>query len=337
MRKLYFLIYLFIQQLVLSEILKIEHLKKYFTKKGMFEAKSNTVRATDDVSFSIKKGEVFVLAGESGSGKSTIAKLILKSIEADSGKIFFEDQEIDNQKENLTKIRMNCQMIHQDPYDSINPRMKITDIVSEPLEIHKVGNKEDKDKRVIEVLREVKLEPAEEIMKRYPHMLSGGQRQRVVLARALALKPKIILADEPVSMLDVSIRAEMLELMQELQKKYNISFIYITHDLATARYFGQRIGILYMGKIVEIGPINQVLVKPRHPYTQALIDAISEPNPDNLHKERKIRINEPIEIDVYQGCRFRARCPYAIDKCVEEPELDMVGDKHYSACFVKLD
>jgi len=337
MRKLYFLIYLFIQQLLLSEILKVEHLKKYFIKKGMFGAKSNTVRATDDVSFSIKKGEVFVLAGESGSGKSTIAKLILKSIEADSGKIFFEDQEIDNQKENLTKIRMNCQMIHQDPYDSINPRMKIRDIVSEPLEIHKVGNKEDRVKRVVEVLREVKLEPAEEIMKRYPHMLSGGQRQRVVLARALALKPKIILADEPVSMLDVSIRAEMLELMQELQKKYNISFIYITHDLATARYFGQRIGILYMGKIVEIGPINQVLVKPRHPYTQALIDAISEPNPDNLHKERKIRINEPIEIDVYQGCRFRARCPYAIDKCVEEPELDMVGDKHYSACFVKLD
>jgi peptide/nickel transport system ATP-binding protein len=313
----------------LDEILRVEHLKKYFTKKGMFGTKSVTVRAADDVSFSLKKGEVFVLAGESGSGKSTIAKLILKSIQSDSGKIFFEDQEIDNDKENLAKIRMNCQMIHQDPYDSINPRMKIGDIVSEPLEIHKIGNKEDRTKRVIEVLHEVKLEPAEDIVKRYPHMLSGGQRQRVVLARALALKPKVILADEPVSMLDVSIRAEMLELMQELQKKYNISFIYITHDLATARYFGQRIGILYMGKIVEIGPINQVLVKPRHPYTQALIDAISEPNPENLHKERKIRINDPIDIDVYQGCRFRARCPYAIEKCVEEPI--------YSACFVKLD
>ena len=321
----------------MSEILKVEHLKKYFTKKGMFGAKSNTVRATDDVSFSVKKGEVFVLAGESGSGKSTIAKLILKSIELDSGKIFFEGQEIDNQKENLAKIRMNCQMIHQDPYDSINPRMKIGDIVSEPLEIHKVGNKEDRKKRVIEVLQEVKLEPAEDIVKRYPHMLSGGQRQRVVLARALALKPKIILADEPVSMLDVSIRAEMLELMQELQKKYNISFIYITHDLATARYFGQRIGILYMGKIVEIGPINQVLVRPRHPYTQALIDAISEPNPDNLHRERKIRINESTGIDAYHGCRFRDRCPYVIDKCVEEPELKMTGDEHYSACFVELD
>jgi len=303
----------------------------------MFGKKSVTVRATDDVSFSLKKGEVFVLAGESGSGKSTIAKLILKSIESDSGKIFFENQEIDNDKENLAKIRMNCQMIHQDPYDSINPRMKIGDIVSEPLEIHKIGNKEDRIKRVIEVLHEVKLEPAEDIAKKYPHMLSGGQRQRVVLARALALKPKVILADEPVSMLDVSIRAEMLELMQELQKKYNISFIYITHDLATARYFGQRIGILYMGKIVEIGPINQVLVKPRHPYTQALMDAISEPDPDNLHRERKIRINDPQDIDVYEGCRFRARCPYAIEKCIEEPTLEENNAEHYSACFVKLD
>lgn len=321
----------------MDEILRVEHLKKYFTKKGMFGTKSVTVRATDDVSFSLKKGEVFVLAGESGSGKSTIARLILKSIQSDSGKIFFEDQEIDDDKENLAKIRMNCQMIHQDPYDSINPRMKVEDIVSEPLEIHKIGNKEDRTKRVIEVLHEVKLEPAEDIVKKYPHMLSGGQRQRVVLARALALKPKVILADEPVSMLDVSIRAEMLELMQELQKKYNISFIYITHDLATARYFGQRIGILYMGKIVEIGPINQVLVKPRHPYTQALIDAISEPNPDNLHKEREIRINDPLDIDVYQGCRFRARCPYAIEKCIEEPTLEKNNAEHYSACFVKLD
>jgi len=303
----------------------------------MFGSKSTTVRATDDVTFSLKKGEVFVLAGESGSGKSTIAKLILKSIELDSGKIFFEDQEIDNKKENLAKIRMNCQMIHQDPYDSINPRMKIGDIVSEPLEIHKMGNKEDRRKRVIEVLQEVKLEPAEDMVKKYPHMLSGGQRQRVVLARALALKPKVILADEPVSMLDVSIRAEMLELMRELQQKYNISFVYITHDLATARYFGQRIGILYMGKMVEVGPIDKVLLKPKHPYTQALIDAISEPNPENLHKERKIRISEPSDIDVFQGCRFRARCPYSIDRCTEEPKLKMMDEGHYSACFVELD
>ena len=320
-----------------EEILKVEHLKKYFTKKGLFSSKTTTVRAVDDVSFSLKKGEVFVLAGESGSGKSTIAKLILKSIESDSGKIFFEDQEINNEQKNLKKIRMNCQMIHQDPYDSINPRMRIGNIVSEPLEIHNVGNKDERFRRVIEVLHEVKLEPAEEMVKKYPHTLSGGQRQRVVLARALALRPKLIIADEPVSMLDVSIRAEMLELMQELQKKYSISFIYITHDLATARYFGQRIGILYLGKIVEMGPIDQVLTSPKHPYTQALIDAISEPDPENLHREKKIRINEPSDVDVYQGCRFRARCPYVIEKCKEEPNLEKVDDEHYAACYVKLD
>jgi len=320
----------------LSEILKIEHLKKYYVKKKMFSSKSSIVKAADDVTFSIKKGEVFVLAGESGSGKTTIAKLILKSIQADSGKIIFEDQEIDNQKKNLQKIRMNCQMIHQDPYDSINPRMKIGDIVSEPLEIHNTGNKQQRMKRVIEVLQEVKLEPAEEIIKKYPHMLSGGQRQRVVLARALALKPKIILADEPVSMLDVSIRAEMLELMKELQTKYNISFIYITHDLATAKYFGQRIAILYLGKIVETGPINQVLENPKHPYTQALIDAISEPDPENLHKEKRIRIKEAQETGNFKGCRFKARCLYAIEKCSVEPELQKVGQEHYSACYVKI-
>ena len=156
------------------------------------------------------------------------------------------------------------------------------------------------------------------------------------MARALSLKPKIILADEPVSMLDVSIRAEMLELMQELQKKYNISFIYITHDLATARYFGQRIGILYMGKIVEMGPINQVLVNPKHPYTQALMDAISEPDPENLHRDKKIRINEPTDVDVYQGCRFRARCPYVIEKCKVEPKLKTVGEEHLTACYVEF-
>jgi len=321
---------------LLDEILRIEHLEKYFIKKGIFGKQSDEVRATDNVSFSVKKGEVFVLAGESGSGKSTIAKLILRSIQPDSGKIFFESQEIDDNPDNLQKIRMGCQMIHQDPYDSINPRMKIGDIVSEPLEVHNIGDKNERKNRVIEVLHEVKLEPVEEIIKKYPHMLSGGQRQRVVLARALSLKPKVILADEPVSMLDVSIRAEMLELMHELQKKYNISFIYITHDLATARYFGQRIGILYLGKIVEIGPIDQVLLSPKHPYTQALIDAISEPNPDNIHKEKRIRINEPTKIDILQGCRFRNRCPYVIDKCDTEPDLEKIGGEHFSACHVKI-
>jgi len=301
----------------------------------MFGSKTSIVKAVEDVSFSLHNDEVLVIAGESGSGKSTIAKLILGAIIPDSGKVIFQGKEIQNNTNSLMKIRMNCQMVHQDPYDSINPRMKVRDIVSEPLEIHNIGHGSEREKIVLDTLREVKLEPTEEIANKYPHMLSGGQRQRVVLARALVLRPKIIIADEPVSMLDVSIRAEVLELMKNIQKKNNISFIYITHDLATARYFGDRIIILYLGKIMEFGPINQVLLEPRHPYTQALIDAISDPDPDNLYQEKIIRINEPLDIDFYSGCRFLARCPYAIKKCKDVPMLE-TRDGRNVACFVDI-
>jgi len=320
----------------MSDILQVEHLKRYFIKKSLFSSKKSVVKAADDVSFTLKEGEVFVLAGESGSGKSTIARLILKAIEADSGKIIFDGDVIGDDSASLEKIRMQCQMVQQDPYDSINPRMKVFDIISEPLEIHKVGSKAEKYKRVLDVLREVRLEPADEIATKYPHQLSGGQRQRIVLARALVLKPKVIIADEPVSMLDVSVRAEVLELMKELQKKHNISYVYITHDLATARHFGNRIAILYLGKIVEMGSIDDVLLSPRHPYTQALIDALSAPDPDNLKKDKKIRINDALDIDVYSGCRFRARCPYAIEECKAEPPLEAKHGRDV-ACFVEIE
>jgi peptide/nickel transport system ATP-binding protein len=301
----------------------------------MFGSKTSVVKAVEDVSFSLHNDEVLVIAGESGSGKSTIAKLILRAITPDSGKVIFQGEEIKDDSKSLMKIRMHCQMVHQDPYDSINPRMKVKDIVSEPLEIHNIGNSLERRKIVLDALREVKLEPSEEIANKYPHMLSGGQRQRVVLARALVLRPKIIIADEPVSMLDVSIRGEILELMKNIQKKNNISFIYITHDLTTARYFGQRIIILYLGKIMEFGSTDRVLLEPRHPYTQALIDAISEPDPNNLYKKKIIRINDPLDIDFYSGCRFLARCPYAIKKCGDVPPLE-TRDGRNVACFVDI-
>jgi peptide/nickel transport system ATP-binding protein len=320
----------------MEEILSVNNLKKYFIKKGLSGASKEITRVADGISFSIKNGETLVLAGESGSGKTTIARMILRAIEPDSGTINFEGQEITNQQDSLRKIRLGCQMVHQDPYASINPRMTVLDIVREPLDIHSIGNKKERKELVFQALRQVNLEPVEEISAKYPHMLSGGQRQRVAIARAIVTKPKVVIADEPVSMLDVSVRIGVLELMKKLQESLKISFLYITHDLATANYIGNRIAILYLGKIVEMGPINEVLSGPRHPYTQALIDSISHPDPENLKRDKMIRINEPSDIDVYQGCRFRARCPYAIEKCKQEPSLEEISKDRYAACFVKI-
>ena len=319
----------------MNEVLSVVNLSKTFTKKNFFGSKTSTVRAVEDVTFTLHDNETLVIAGESGSGKTTIAKLILGAIRPDSGKIIFDGNEITDDDVSLRKIRMHCQMVHQDPYDSINPRMRVTDIISEPLEIHNIGNDSERKKIVLDAIREVKLEPAEEIAHKFPHMLSGGQRQRVILARALVLRPKVIIADEPVSMLDVSIRAEILALMKQIQENNSISFIYITHDLVTAKYFGQKMIILYLGKIMEEGIINDILAKPKHPYTQALIDAIPEPDPNNLYKERKIRINDPTNVDVYSGCRFRARCPYVIEKCKDVPALLEKNDRRF-ACFVDI-
>ena len=272
----------------MNEILRVEGLTKNFTKKGLLQRKSHTITAVNNVTFSLEDDEILAIAGQSGSGKSTIAKLILRAIEPDSGNIVFEGDIVTSNSSALRKLRMECQMVYQDPYDSINPRMRISDIISEPLEIHKIGTKESRHEMVLDALRQVRLEPVESVAKKYPHMLSGGQRQRTVIARALVVKPRVIIADEPVSMLDVSIRAEILELMNEIHKKNKISFIYITHDLATAKYFANRIIILYQGKIVEIGNANDVLTKPEHPYTRALIEAISEPDPENLYRDKKI-------------------------------------------------
>lgn len=270
----------------MTNVLQVEHLSKTFVRKSLFK-KAAVVNAVDDVSFDLVEGEVLVIAGESGSGKSTIAKIILGAIEADTGIIKLDNNTISYDKESRRRIQKSCQMVHQDPYDSINPRMRIQDIVTESLQIHHIGDGRSRKRLAAEALQDVKMDP-DDVMQKYPHMLSGGQRQRVVLARALTVKPRIIIADEPVSMLDVSIRAEMLELMRDLQQKRNISFIYITHDLATARHFGNRIIILYKGAIVEHGEINQTIDNPQHPYTKALISAISEPDPTNRLRQRPV-------------------------------------------------
>lgn len=226
---------------------------------------------------------MFVLAGGSGSGKTTLARLILRAIDPDSGSIVFDGEDITRTTgKKLKKFRINTQMIHQDPYTSINPRMKIMDVIMEPLNIYnKQDSKQQRIEKVLKSLEDVRLEPAIDIAEKFPYMLSGGQRQRASLARALVLKPKLIIADEPVSMLDVSIRAEILEIVKTLKDKFQISYLYITHDLSTARYIGDNIAIMFNGKIVETGPIDRVLLNPFHPYTQALIDAIPELNTDN--------------------------------------------------------
>jgi peptide/nickel transport system ATP-binding protein len=273
----------------------VRNLKKYFPiKKNLREIFRFTDReytkAVDDVSFGIEKGKVFVLAGESGSGKTTLARLILRAIDPDSGNIIFDGQDITRKTDSeLREIRTKMQMIYQDPYTSLNPRMKIMDIVMEPLNIHdKNSSKSVRKEKVLRALDDVQLKPAEEIAQKVPHMLSGGQRQRVALARCLVLTSKLIIADEPVSMLDVSVRAEILELINDLKDRLKISGLYVTHDLSTSRYIGDDIAIMHDGKILETGPIDEVLMHPRHPYTRALIGAISEPDPDNLQREKTI-------------------------------------------------
>lgn len=264
-------------------LLEARNLKKSFPIKRSFRlllqrSVQDFVKAVDDVSFTLEQGKVLVIAGESGSGKSTLARLVMRATDPDEGSIFFEGRDVTNYTGNeLKEFRASIHMVYQDPYASLSPRMKIIDIVMEPLQIHdKTSTKEIKIEKVLAALREVRLEPAEHVASRFPHQLSGGQRQRVAIARALVVRPKIIVADEPVSMLDVSVRGEILGLMQSLKEKFNISYMYITHDLSTARYVGDHLAVMRHGKIVEIGPIDRVLSEPHHAYTKELIGSIPE-------------------------------------------------------------
>ena len=269
----------------MAVLLEARNLKKSYPIKRSFRlllqrSAQNFVKAVDDVSFTLEQGKVLVIAGESGSGKSTVARLVMRATDPDEGSIFFDGRDVTHYTgSQLKEFRASVHMVYQDPYASLSPRMKIIDIVMEPLHIHdKTSPRETKVEKVLAALREVRLEPAQHVASRFPHELSGGQRQRVAIARALVVRPRIIVADEPVSMLDVSVRGEILGLMQGLKEKFNISYIYITHDLSTARYVGDQLAIMRYGKIVEIGPIDRVLSEPHQEYTKELIGAIPEIN-----------------------------------------------------------
>jgi peptide/nickel transport system ATP-binding protein len=325
----------------LDAIIELKHIKKYFPIKRSlrqilrFEP-PNYLKAVDDVSFAIERGKVLVLAGESGSGKTTLARIILKALQPDSGSIIIsgEDVTTKNDKNTMKSFSKNIQMIQQDPYTSLNPRMKVMDIIMEPLNIHdKESSKQARREKVLKSLQDVRLEPADYIADQFPHTLSGGQQQRVALARALVLRPKLIIADEPVSMLDISVRAEILQLMKTLKDRLQISYLYITHDLSTSRYVGDIIAIMYAGRIVEIGQVDQVVFNSLHPYTQALLDAVSEPNPDNLQKEKNIRIRQG-KVAAETGCKFYHRCLYSMDVCRKDPQFYEPEKSHEVSCFI---
>jgi oligopeptide/dipeptide ABC transporter ATP-binding protein len=294
-------------------IIEVVNLKKFFPVKRKVFAKSEWLKAVDGISFSIEEGDIFALVGESGSGKSTVARLVLRLISPTSGNIFYKGRNINEmQKESLREFRRAVQIIFQDPFASMNPRMNVFDTVSEPLKIHKLVPKGELRVRVISLLEKVGLQA--DILDRYPHEFSGGQRQRICIARALAVSPHIIIADEPLSALDVSIQAQILNILQELQKQSHLSFLFISHDLRVVQYFSDHIAVMYLGKIVEQANTEELFANPLHPYTVELITSAPKIKPDN--KKRTVPKGDvPSPIDIPSGCSFHPRCPKKMHSC----------------------
>ena len=323
----------------METLVEVNHLKKYFPlRKGLFS--KGYVKAVDDVSFHIKKNEIFCLAGESGCGKTTTGRVVLRLIPPTSGTILFEGKDIMKLgKSELKAFRRNAQIIFQDPYESLNPRERVVDAVTKPLEVHGlIRNRRDKLEQASQLLESVGLTPCEQFLDKYPHQLSGGQRQRVAIARAISLKPKFIVADEPVSMLDLSIRGVILKLLMELKSKMGLTYLFITHDLGVAWHISDRIAIMYLGEIVESGSTNDVLSNPLHPYTQLLISSV--PNPEKpviVEGEVKsaVQLEVPSAANPPPGCKFHPRCPYASGKCsLERPQLHEEKPGHAVACHL---
>ncbi|MBI5352492.1 MAG: ABC transporter ATP-binding protein [Chloroflexi bacterium] len=324
-----------------DHFLEIRGLKKYFDADRpslrFASREMRHVHAVDGVDLSLQHSEVIALVGESGCGKSTLALLLMGLEESTAGTISFEGRDITHLKEHERKgLRRKIQMVFQDPYESLNPTQNIEEIINEPLLVHGIGkNKQDRDQRVKKALEDSGLKPADVYLQRFPHELSGGQRQRVVIAAALVLEPEILLADEPVSMLDVSIRAEIINLLAELRITRKIAVIFITHDLGSVGFFADRVAVMYLGRIVEIGTMLEVLEKPQHPYTKALLSVIPVPNP-RLRRERIILQGEtPNPIDVPTGCRFHPRCPVAMWTCkASDPPFTTLSKTHQAACLL---
>ena len=295
------------------------------------------MKAVDGIDFYVKKGEIFGLVGESGSGKTTTGRLLLRLQSPTQGKILYKGQDITNlSPKEMKPLRRKMQIIFQDPFESLDPRMTIKDIVAEPLRIQRVTSGEGElEERVKQILRDVELLPPEEFMLRFPHEMSGGQRQRVAVARAFVLDPDFVVADEPVSMLDVSIRAEILNLMISLVQKRGASFLYITHDLALARHMCDRIAVMYLGRIVELGDVDAIIKMPLHPYTKALIAAVPVPDPSSKRIGEVISGEIPSPIFPPPGCHFHTRCPYVHTRCtLEDPPLIEVEPNHWVACHL---
>jgi oligopeptide transport system ATP-binding protein len=315
-------------------LLEVRNLRKSFPmRKGLLGRVAAHVKAVDDVSFSILRGETFGLVGESGCGKTTTGRAVLRLVEPDSGEVRFDGVDLLNlPKTKLRRKRRDMQIIFQDPYASLNPRMKIRRLVGEPFVIHKI-HASDRDDRVAELLKVVGLDAS--AMNRYPHEFSGGQRQRVGIARALALKPKLIVADEPVSALDVSIQAQITELLRELQTTFGLAYLFISHSIPVVEQLSRRIGVMYLGKLVEVGTAVQVCWSPKHPYTQALISAVPVPDPALKTKRIVLSGDVPTPLNPPAGCRFHTRCPIAEERCrKEEPALRTLDDGRLTACHL---
>lgn len=318
-------------------LLEVKNLKKYFpVNKGFFKKDIQQVKAVDDVSFFIRKGETLGLVGESGCGKSTTGRTIIKLYEPTAGEVIFNGTEIGrlNQKE-IKPYRKKIQMIFQDPYASLNSRMTVGDIIGEPLDIHNLAAGKERLEKIHELLKTVGLNP--DHAARYPHEFSGGQRQRIGIARALAVEPEFIIADEPISALDVSIQAQVVNMMEDLQSSLGLTYLFIAHDLSMVKYISNRIGVMYLGKMVELADSDELYSKPQHPYTQALLSSIPIPDPNYAKTNKRIVLegDVPSPLNPPSGCRFRTRCKYAMNVCAEvEPEFKEISPGHSAACHL---